>query len=221
MVVLEEPRCTLHRDVVRPYLKLRGAAARAGIDLVPASSFRDFETQLRIWNEKWSGRRELLDRAGRRLAAAALEPAARVAAILAWSAPPGGSRHHWGSDFDVYDRAAVPAGYRLALVPDEYAPGGPFAPMTAWLDANMTRYGFYRPYRTDRGGVAPEPWHLSHAPTARAAAARLTLATLRSALEDAALEGRAALLRQLPRVYARYLRAVDPPPRRRASSRAK
>ena len=221
VVTLEEPQCTLHRAVVRPYLNLRAAAAREGIDLVPASSFRDFELQLRIWNEKWTGRRELVDRAGRRLAVAALTPAAHVAAILAWSAPPGASRHHWGSELDVYDRAAVPAGYRLELVPAEYAADGPFASLSTWLDANMARFGFYRPYRTDRGGVAPEPWHLSHAPTARAAAARLTLATLREALAGAALEGRAALLKELPRVYARYVRAVDRPPRLRASRRAK
>jgi len=221
VVVLEEPSCALHRAVVRPFLRMRAAAARAGIDLVPASSFRDFDTQLRIWNEKWTGRRELVDRAGRPLVAASLGPAARTAAILAWSAPPGGSRHHWGSDLDVYDRAALPAGYRLRLVPAEYAPGGPFAALSAWLDQNMARFGFYRPYRTGRGGVAPEPWHLSHAPTARAAAARLTLATLRSALEGAGIEGRAALLRQLPRVHARYVRGVDRPPRLRARRPAK
>ena len=221
MVSLEQPRCTLHRAVVRPFLRLRAAAARAGIDLVPASSFRDFDSQLRIWNEKWTGRRELVDRAGRRLAAEALAPAARVAAILAWSAPPGGSRHHWGSELDVYDRAAVPAGYRLRLVPAEYAPDGPFGSLSAWLDANMERFGFYRPYRSGRGGVAAEPWHLSQAPTARAAAARLTLATLRAALDGAALEGRAALLRQLPRVYRHYVRGVDRQPRLRTSRRAK
>jgi LAS superfamily LD-carboxypeptidase LdcB len=221
VVALEEPHCTLHRAVARPFLRMRAAAKRVGIDLVPASSFRDFDTQLRIWNEKWTGRRELVDRGGRRLAARTLAPAARVAAILAWSAPPGASRHHWGTDLDVYDRAAVPAGYALGLVPAEYAEGGPFAALSAWLEANMGRFGFYRPYRRDHGGVAPEPWHLSHAPTARAASARLTLATLREALAGAELEGRAALLKELPGIYARYVRTVDRPPRRRASKRAK
>jgi len=221
VVELPEPRCTLHRAVVQPFLRMRTAAARAGIDLAPASSFRDFDTQLRIWNDKWTGHRLLLDRRGRQLIAAELGPAARVAAILAWSAPPGGSRHHWGTDLDVYDRAAVPSGYRLRLVAEEYADGGPFAALSAWLDAHMGRYGFYRPYRTDRGGVAPEPWHLSHGPTARAAAARLTLATLRAALSGADLEGRSALLRQLPRVHARFVRGVDPMPRPRSAARSR
>lgn len=208
------PRGIVHRSVVKPLAAMRRAAAKAGIDLALASSFRDFDTQVRIWNEKWTGRRRLEDRAGRVLDAATLKPAARVAAILAWSAPPGASRHHWGTDVDVFDRAALPEGYKLALVPAEYAADGPFAALSAWLDANMHRFGFYRPYRIDRGGVAPEPWHLSHAPTAREASRRLRLATVRAAIRDAPIEGRAALLNALPRVYARYVRAVDPPPRR-------
>jgi hypothetical protein len=38
LVALEEPRCTLHAAAVRPFLALRAAAARAGLDLVPVSS---------------------------------------------------------------------------------------------------------------------------------------------------------------------------------------
>jgi LAS superfamily LD-carboxypeptidase LdcB len=212
VVFLAEPRAVLHPRVARAFLRMRAAALRDGLDLAPASSFRDFDTQARIWNEKWTGRRALLDRAGRTLEAEKLAPAARVTAILAWSAPPGASRHHWGTDFDVYDRAALPAGAKLELVPAEYAPAGPFARLTAWLDAHMGRFGFYRPYATDRGGVQPEPWHLSHYPTAREASRRLRLATLRAAIAGAELEGRAALLRALPAIYAHYVRSVDPPP---------
>jgi LAS superfamily LD-carboxypeptidase LdcB len=213
LVELGEPPGTVHRAVRGPFLAMRAAAGRAGIDLVPASSFRDFDTQVRIWNEKWLGRRALIDRAGGTLEARALTPAARVRAILAWSAAPGASRHHWGTELDVYDRAALRAGARLQLIPAEYAPDGPFARLSAWLDEHMLRFGFYRPYARDRGGVAPEPWHLSHAPTARQASRRLRLATVRAAIESGEIEGRAALLAQLPRIYTRYVRAVDPPPR--------
>ena len=209
---IDTPRGTVHRAVAKPLVAMRRAALKAGIDLALASSFRDFDTQVRIWNEKWTGRRRLEDRAGRVLQADSLKPAARVAAILAWSAPPGASRHHWGTDIDVFDRAALPAGYRLALVPAEYALGGPFAALGRWLDANMQRFGFYRPYRTDRGGVAPEPWHLSHAPTAREASRRLRLATVRAAIVSGEIEGKAALLKALPGIYARYVRSVDAPP---------
>jgi len=202
----------LHPAAAVALTRMRAAALAAGIDIAAASSFRDFETQRRIWNEKWTGRRPLYDGAGRRLVAARLRPAARVLAILTWSAPPGASRHHWGTDVDLYDRAALPAGATLELVPAEYGPAGPFAALSAWLDAHMTRFGFYRPYATDRGGVRPEPWHLSHYPTAREASRRLRLATLRAAIAAGELEGGAALLAALPGIYARFVRSVDPPP---------
>ena len=203
----------LHHAVIRPFLALRRAALRAGIDLRPASSFRDFDTQVRIWNEKWTGRRPLLDRHSLPLDGAALRPAARVDAILTWSAAPGASRHHWGTDLDVYDAAAVAAGYRVQLTPAEYAPDGPFGPLSAWLDAHLKRHGFYRPYQRDRGGVQPEPWHLSHWPTAVEASRRLRVGMLARAIEAAPVEGKTALLARLPRIYTRYVRNVERAPR--------
>jgi LAS superfamily LD-carboxypeptidase LdcB len=211
VVGIPELRMTLHRAVVRPFLALRAAAASDGLDLVAASSFRDFAAQLRIWNEKWRGTRVLLDRAGCPIDGASLPPQRRVDAILLWSAAPGTSRHHWGTDLDVWDRAAVAADYRLRLVPEEYAERGPFARLSVWLDRHMARYGFFRPYLRDRGGVQPEPWHLSHAPTAAEASRRLRLATLYGALEHAEIEGKSALLKRLPVVYRRYVRNVERP----------
>lgn len=204
--------CRLHPAAARDFLRMRTAAKRGGIDLRPASGFRDFETQVRIWNAKWRGARPLLDRAGRALDAKALSPVARMRAILLWSSPPGASRHHWGTDVDVYDRSALGPGMTLGLVPGEYAPGGPFRLLHEWLDAHMGRYGFYRPYVTDRGGVQPEPWHLSHWPTAREASRRLRLRAIINAIAGSELEGRAVLLRALPGIYARYVRAVDEAP---------
>jgi len=78
---------------------------------------------------------------------------------------PGLSRHHWGTDFDVWDAAAVPEDYSLGLVTAEYLSGGPFHHLNTWLSEREARNqseDFFRPYATDRGGVAPEPWHISH-----------------------------------------------------------
>jgi LAS superfamily LD-carboxypeptidase LdcB len=143
---------------------------------------------------------------------AALTPARRVEAILWWSALPGASRHHWGTDFDVVDAAAMPAGYRPRLVPAEYQEGGPFHRLTTWLDAHMHAFGFYRPYTTDRGGVSPEPWHLSHAPVAADAAAQFSLQGLRDVLEASQIEGKAEVLAALARNYSTYVVNVDAPP---------
>ena len=213
VVVLENPPCTLHREVVGPFLAMRQAAAAEGIDLVPVSSFRDFGRQLAIWNGKHRGERELLDVAGQALQAAALDDDARVSAILNWSALPGASRHHWGTDFDVIDAAAMPPGYRPRLVPEEYAPGGVFERLGAWLDANLHQYGFFRPYATWRGGAQPEPWHLSHAVVAGQAERQFSVEMLRDALDTAdPLEARAVTTQRLAEIFARYVRNVDAPP---------
>jgi len=210
---------TLRPAALRDFARMKRAAAREGIELCAASSFRDFERQVRIWNQKWQGERALLGTAGEVLDARRLRPKARVQAILIWSAPPGASRHHWGSDLDVYDRAALGRDGRFELVPHEYGPRGPFARLTNWLDRHMVDFGFYRPYATDRGGVRPEPWHLSHIETAREASRRLRLGTIRRAVAESDLSGRDTLLEMLPQIYPRYVRTVDPPPDVRNRSR--
>jgi LAS superfamily LD-carboxypeptidase LdcB len=215
---LADPSCALHHAVVEPFLALRAAAAQDGIDLVPFSSFRDFERQLGIWNAKARGERELRDAEGRLLDAATLDEEARVTAILHWSALPGASRHHWGTDFDVMDAAAMPPGYRLQVVPEEFAAGGVFAQLDAWLAQHAEGFGFYRPYTTWRGGVQPEPWHLSHAAVAQAALEQFSLPVLRDALEAVGIEGRAVLERKLPEILQRYVRNVDAPPARALSA---
>ncbi|HWL63233.1 MAG TPA: M15 family metallopeptidase [Steroidobacteraceae bacterium] len=198
--------------MVGPFLAMRAAAAQEGIDLVPFSSFRDFDRQLAIWNGKARGERELRDETGRLLDAASLDEDGRVAAILHWSALPGASRHHWGSDLDVMDAAAMPPGYRLQVVPEEYASGGVFGRLDAWLAEHAARFGFYRPYTTWRGGVQPEPWHLSHAAVAQAAMEQFSLEVLRGALDAAAIDARGAVEKRLPEILERYVRNVDAPP---------
>ena len=190
---------------------LREASAAAGIDLAVVSSFRDFNRQSAIWNGKFRGERPLLDRAGRALDGTSLSGPERMRSILIWSALPGASRHHWGTDFDVYDRAAVPPGYRPELTIAEFTGRGPFVRLNDWLGTNLGHYGFFRPYGTDRGGVHPEPWHLSYAPIAGPALQTLTVDVLREAIEGSDLAGREHVLAQLPEIYDRYVVSVDTP----------
>jgi len=210
VVELADPPCTLHVDAAPAFLALRRAAAEAGIDLGVVSSFRDFEAQAHIWNEKYLGRRALFDRSGRELRVDELDPDARIDAILCWSAIPGASRHHWGSEIDVIDRAAVTPGMKIRLVPEEYL-SGPFVPLARWLTGNIGRFGFFRPYTTDRGGVAPEPWHLSYAPVSVPALVQLTPQLLRDALHHSPLEGLSALLPRIAAVHEQYVMRVDAP----------
>jgi LAS superfamily LD-carboxypeptidase LdcB len=211
IVEMQQPTCQLHYEVVASFLAMRDAAATAGIDLNARSTFRDFDTQLAIWNRKWQGERTIFDRQGRAIDRSKLADADAVDAILCWSAVPGGSRHHWGSDIDVVDTAAVPQGYAVQLVPEEYAEDGIFARLSAWLDANMNAFGFFRPYRTDRGGVSPEPWHLSYGPVALPALEALSLSMLRQVIEASSIAGKPYVLARLPEIYTRFLLAVDGP----------
>lgn len=208
---LEAPRCALHHAVVQPFLNLRAQAAAAGIDLVPYSSFRDFATQVLIWNRKFRGERTLYDSHAQPLDPSTLSEDEKIDAILLWSALPGTSRHHWGTEIDVIDQAAMPEGYRVQLLPEEFAPDGVFAALNDWLTLNIERHGFYRPYDRARGGVAPEPWHLSYAPIATPASQALTKEVVMRALESTELIGVARVHARLESILQQYVANVATP----------
>lgn len=172
----------LQDEAATAFIALQADARVAGFELAIASSFRSFSRQLAIWNGKAAGKRPVYDDQDRALDILALSPAERLRAILRFSAIPGTSRHHWGTDLDVYDAAAVPADYQLQLSLAEVAPGGVFDALHCWLDERMAAgesRGFFRPYALDRGGVAPERWHLSYAPLSTACSGLLTPELLR------------------------------------------
>jgi len=190
---------------------MRAEARAAGISLYVVSAYRDFNRQLTIWSGKFNGRRPLLDPSGVAMDHAKLNESALIDAILIWSALPGASRHHWGSDFDVLDAAALQPGERAQLVAQEYGPGGRFERLNGWLDSNMGRFGFFRPYATWQGGVRPEPWHLSHAEVSVPALQVLSLEVLQEAIGEADMPGKQTVLARLPELYQRYVLAVDQP----------
>jgi LAS superfamily LD-carboxypeptidase LdcB len=206
-----EGRCALHARAGQALLAMRDAARLAGIDLYIVSAFRDFNRQLAIWSAKFNGQRPLLDRAGAAINRAELYDSALIDAILIWSALPGASRHHWGTDVDVLDAAALEPGVQAQLIPEEYAVGGRFERLNGWLESNMGQFGFFRPYSTFQGGVQPEPWHLSYADVATAALQVLSVDVLRDAIEAADMPGKPTVLARLPELYEKYVLAVDSP----------
>ena len=211
IAAVADPECLLHAQVVKPFLNLRRAALAEGIDLHAISGFRDFGRQLTIWNGKFSGERPMFDASGSKLDAAALTPRERVDAILLWSALPGGSRHHWGTDLDLVDRKASEAGHQIKLTPEEFAEGGPLAHLNAWLDDNAPRFGFFRPFQGVRSWVQREPWHFSFAPIAEKARQRLSPQVLRNAIAGAPLLGKEVMLGALEELHARYIALIDLP----------
>lgn len=199
----------LHEQVIQPYRKLVALAAQAGLDLRLASGFRSFDRQLAIWNAKASGARPVLDDKGKTVAMEDLSDIDRVRSILRWSALPGASRHHWGTDMDVWDAGAVNADYQLQLVPEEYAPDGVFQHLNRWLEDVADSKGrsfFYRPYAVDCGGLAPEPWHLSYRPVAEGFERALDQLQLRKVLENTDILYKQTILDNFEEICYRYVR---------------
>jgi LAS superfamily LD-carboxypeptidase LdcB len=207
------PGVRIHRDVVGPFRQLRRQAHAEGFDVAILSGFRSFEQQLSIWNRKARGELAVLDSSARPMNISTLSERELVFAILRWSALPGASRHHWGTDVDVYDAAARPDGYEIQLVPSEYEGEGMFAPLSTWLDeriANRTAFGFFRPYDSDRHGVAPERWHLSHGPLASEFGRALSSDLLRETIQAAEMLLKDVVLENLDEIVARFVRNTNP-----------
>ena len=51
----------IHPEVAHDLQALRQAAQQAGFDLALASGYRSYQQQAHIWNEKFNGRRSVLD----------------------------------------------------------------------------------------------------------------------------------------------------------------
>lgn len=168
---------SLHAEVIAPFERLRETIrSEYNLELSLLSSYRSFDRQKIIWNEKVKGQRAVLDDNGDQMDLSVLSAYEKIEAIMRFSALPGFSRHHWGTDMDVYDQKNAPE--KIELIPEEYGQKGPFYNLTIALNeliAQEKAEGFIRPYDRDRGGVAIEPWHLTHAATAEQFQQALTL----------------------------------------------
>ena len=200
---LERP---VHQELVLPFTLLRDAGRQQGFEIAIASGFRDFERQKAIWNAKVKGERPVLDSGGKPVDITSLDGWSLVELILRWSALPGASRHHWGTEIDIYDRAAVPEDYAVQLSVEEVRAGGPFAAMHDWLDDYLQgQADFCRPYDKDRGGVAPERWHLSYAPLSSRCQQQLAVDTLRALYQDQSILLAEVVCAHLDEIYERFV----------------
>lgn len=194
----------IHPHIRADFEALQQAALKAGFELAIASSFRRFERQTVIWNNKFVGLRPVFDDVGNAIDINTLNDEQKIFAILRWSAMPGASRHHWGTDVDVYARNHLPANVSLQLEPWEYLSGHQ-ASFFDWLNRHITQYGFYFPYQKDKGGVGVEPWHISHRETTNGLLEQLTPGALKSVLELSEIKGKETLLSNIDRIYKRYI----------------
>jgi LAS superfamily LD-carboxypeptidase LdcB len=183
----------LHPATAASFYQLQQRAKKeAGIELAIASGYRSYQRQLSLWNEKAQGKRTIWNADASRVFDVEREfkndSSKLLFSILRWSAIPGAGRHHWGSDFDVYDlRPFKNTSNKLQLIPSEYAVGGILEELGKWLIQTLPQTSFYRPYASSidhASGVAPEPWHLSHREVVGEFAQKFTLDFFRHHIEE-------------------------------------
>ncbi|MGI1680067.1 MAG: M15 family metallopeptidase [Cellvibrionaceae bacterium] len=198
----------LHKNVLPHFISLKAEAKKAGFELAIASSYRNFHRQSIIWNEKAKGIRAVMNDVGEEVNVDVLNKWELVQAILRWSALPSASRHHWGTDLDVYDKSQISDGYELQLSHSETEEGGVFSEFHYWLNeviASNRAHGFYRPYEKDCGGIGCEPWHLSYKPLADQFSKLLTVDLVRSVIATSQLNLRETVLENLDEIYKRFI----------------
>jgi LAS superfamily LD-carboxypeptidase LdcB len=213
LIPVEGTSFLVHKQMLSEFLRLQKDAAQEGFDLQIVSAFRDFDRQLLIWNKKTSGERPILDDLERPLDFNSLSPREIIFATLRWSALPGASRHHWGTDIDVFDQKTQRK-EDVQLVSSETVNEGPSARLHEWLDARIdskNSFGFYRSYQTDRGGVSPERWHLSYHPLARRILEAYTFSIFKKNIEESDMNLKSIVLEHADEIYQRFFLNVDIP----------
>ncbi|MEP1445122.1 MAG: M15 family metallopeptidase [Paraglaciecola sp.] len=192
-------------EVCVAFKHMQAAAAQDKVDLQIVSSYRGFQRQLQIWNNKWSGNTTLLDANENTLNAATLTDLEKLQTILTWSALPGASRHHWGTDIDVYDKKSVESRqHKFQLVCSEYD-NGPCTELNNWLNQYASDFGFSRPFAEFKGGIAREPWHLSFESSAEKMRTLVNEATLLHNLTESNILGIQSIVDNMQMIFQRYV----------------
>lgn len=141
----------LRKETYEAFIKMSDAARKEGIELTIISATRNFESQKRIWENKWNGKVPV---EGKDLTTVTdLKERARL--ILLYSSMPSTSRHHWGTDMD------------LNALNNSFFDSGEGLKIYTWLKAHAAEYGFCQPYTTKdtgRTGYEEERWHWSYLP---------------------------------------------------------
>jgi len=201
----------LQQDTAVALAKMSAAAKGQGIDMRICSGYRSFAAQLKIWNTKALGKRTLLDIDSHPASITNKSEKELVELILLWSALPGTSRHHWGTDVDLYDANTIES-KDLRLVTSEYQALGPCANLHTWLAKHSYEFGFYFPFQQGLSGVSPEPWHLSFFPVADQYLNQFELDKITSILDDTDIELKEVLMARIPDIVKEYVHRVAPSP---------
>jgi LAS superfamily LD-carboxypeptidase LdcB len=223
---LEQPRWSdakLLHEPAEALESLSRAAKADGVDCWARSGHRSLRQQRYLWNARYRGQEDVRWTDGRRAPLdATMSPEERVRQILGYTAFPGTSRHHWGTDVDIAqsygDHCADLLLSRAAGSGGEGgANGGATSPREAdclpvqrWLAEHAAEYGWCLVYDVGRGGFQPEPWHWSYLSFAVPALARYMEEVTADLLRDRDVDGDTVVLDDFEAYRQRYLLGVHP-----------
>ncbi|MEW6982781.1 M15 family metallopeptidase [Colwelliaceae bacterium 6471] len=202
------PSIGIHQQMLTAWNAMKQAAQHDGIDLRIASGYRDFDRQCRIWNNKFLGKTAIKNINNDIIDTKNLATLDKIKAILLYSALPSASRHHWGTDIDVYAPNLLGPEQTLQLESWEYQSNGPMHKLTLWLEKYSNSFGFFLPYDRYRGGVACEPWHLSYAPLANHYQRQLTPLIIKEALTTNTVMGYQEIISHLSMINESFIQNV-------------
>lgn len=142
-------------EAYEAFVAMAEAALKDSIRLSIVSATRNFDYQRMIWEDKWSGKTKV---EGRKLPEWIHDAVGRALKILEYTAPPGFTRHHWGTDIDINS------------VEPEYFETEEGKKVYEWLKAHAPEFGFCQTYpaldENRPEGFSEEKWHWSYAPIA-------------------------------------------------------
>jgi LAS superfamily LD-carboxypeptidase LdcB len=207
----------IHPRVLEGLQKLKDLARKEiGAQIEVISSYRSFKDQLNIWNTKAQGKRDLFDLDEKKLQFEELNKDQILKAILLWSAIPGGSRHHWGTDIDIFDASKVNIN-DVKLLNSECLSGGVCEELHLWLDEKIkmnNSFGFFRPYETirDNIGVGQEKWHISYSPISCIYLEKFSFEMFLKNIQQSDVLLKEEILANSKLIYENYIQNIDLPP---------
>jgi LAS superfamily LD-carboxypeptidase LdcB len=138
----------LRKETIDAFEKMATTAKADGVNLKIVSATRNFDYQEDLWNTKWVNFSKTIPD-GEKV----------FEKILEYSAVPGMSRHHWGTDLDI--NGVDPSYFDTNEGKAEYN----------WLVKNASSFGFCQPYNTMDAnrpdGYNEEKWHWTYLPISK------------------------------------------------------
>lgn len=191
----------LHKTAYQAFEDMHKAAKEKHINIEIISGYRSFEHQLSIWNRKYkyyekqgiSGP-EILDK------------------ITTYSAIPGTSRHHWGTEIDIIDADNVKPQSNI-LQARHFQDLGNYCELNEWMQKHAHNFGFYQVYTNDknRSGFSYEPWHYSFEPLSKAYLKSYAKIDLPSIYKNENILGKAYLNRNYLSDYSKsHIYGINP-----------